>query len=191
MAVVVDRGHAFVARAELHPARDVAHVAVGVLGAHDELLLGARRRARPRRDRLRGRVTCASLSAGGGVPAAIQSADHAIFQRIRRRSACRRRAASRSVGFSRIRLAAGSASDTRRPTGLARERIVIDVGIVAAQRQLEAVLAGQRPVARALSCSPSWSAPGSRRLRKLQVNGACAFFTRTVDGGRARRRPSR
>ena len=46
------------------------------------------------------------------------------------------------------------------PDGLPRQRVVIDVRIVAAQRQLEAVLAGQRAVARALSCSPSWSSPG-------------------------------
>ena len=53
-----------------------------------------------------------------------------------------------SVGFSSIRLLAGSTGDSTRRAVAWRVRTRVGIGVVAAQRQLEPALAGQRAVAR-------------------------------------------
>ena len=145
-ALVADRGDRALVGGELRPARHVLGVAVGETGAHDQRLLVAELQARRRReDFQRGhhRVGLRRRGRAGGNPLR----EHAILRRP-----CAEPAAA-AVRHRHRRLEQHQASrrfhwiDATRG-GLARQRQVVRLGIVAAQRQLQPALAGERPVAR-------------------------------------------
>ena len=105
----------------------------------------ARPSARPARRRCR---TSFGASAGvRGIPAAIQRAERLVERAADLEPPARRRAGTWAVALRSRRLSLGDAGEDAPAAGLAGDRGVVEVGVEAQERELEAVLAPRLAVA--------------------------------------------
>ena len=145
-AGIVHRRHAFIARSVAHPARHVAHTPVGILGAHHDLLLRAGFQGGQGREDFEARHR--GIAVGWTWRARRDPfRDHAVFERIGGEplaAAVR----DRECGLQQHQAVRRLRKRNAPPDRLPRQRGVILFGIVAAQRELESVLARRRAMAR-------------------------------------------
>ena len=144
-APLIDAGHRALVGRELHPARDILGVAVREVRADQERLLGADGQPRGRGKHFEARhrrIALRRRRRAGRDPVG----NHVILGRARREALAaavrdgQRRLQQHQAG-RRIDLV--DAPRARLP----RQRQVVELGVVAPQRQLEPVLSGRRAVA--------------------------------------------
>ena len=113
------------------------------------------------------------------APSAIQCAEQSRSTARPAASALPPTCGTAPVGFSSIRLSSGEATVDAAGGEVVGQRAEVEERVVAAQRQLEAVLAVLRRRGRCRRCSRAATAPASRRGRSRR--GSASVAPATVD----------